>query len=199
MPKQVDHEQRKQNIAEATWRVIVNEGMEGATVRNIAKEAGLSLGALRHDFPSQESLLAYAMNLVKERAGQRIASIAAQDIPAKDKVLGMLLEIVPTDDQTRAEMEVWFVFTAYYSHKRDSFDAQHDGIFSMVKIILAHLDQAGLLKQGARMDMEAEMLYALVDGLAMHALLDPQRLDKERVTRVLESYLDSISHFPAEK
>ncbi len=168
-------------------------------MRNIAKEAGLSLGALRHDFPSQESLLAYAMNLVKERAGQRIASIAAQDIPAKDKVLGMLLEIVPTDDQTRAEMEVWFVFTAYYSHKRDSFDAQHDGIFSMVKIILAHLDQAGLLKQGARMDMEAEMLYALVDGLAMHALLDPQRLDKERVTRVLESYLDSISHFPAEK
>ncbi|WP_114496550.1 TetR/AcrR family transcriptional regulator [Fontibacillus phaseoli] len=196
MPKQVDHEQRKQNIAEATWRVIVNQGMEEATVRNIAKEANLSLGALRHDFPSQESLLAYAMNLVKERAGLRIAAIAAQDLPPKDKVLGMLLEIVPTDEQTRAEMEVWFVFTAYHNHKRDNFDAHHDGISGLIRHILEQLNRLGLLKQEVQMDLEADKLYALVDGLAMHALFDPQRLDKERVTRVLESYLFSIGRFP---
>ncbi|RCX20475.1 AcrR family transcriptional regulator [Fontibacillus phaseoli] len=165
-------------------------------MRNIAKEANLSLGALRHDFPSQESLLAYAMNLVKERAGLRIAAIAAQDLPPKDKVLGMLLEIVPTDEQTRAEMEVWFVFTAYHNHKRDNFDAHHDGISGLIRHILEQLNRLGLLKQEVQMDLEADKLYALVDGLAMHALFDPQRLDKERVTRVLESYLFSIGRFP---
>lgn len=45
MPKQIDHEKRRKQIAEATWRVILERGMEGASARNIAKEAGLSLEA----------------------------------------------------------------------------------------------------------------------------------------------------------
>ncbi len=43
--------------------------MEGATV-NIAQEAGLSLGALRHYFTTQDELLGYAMILVKESGRQ---------------------------------------------------------------------------------------------------------------------------------
>ncbi|MBY6274089.1 MAG: TetR family transcriptional regulator, partial [Bacillaceae bacterium] len=60
MPKIVDHEQRKERIAEACWRVILKRGMKGATVRNIAKEAGLSPGSLRHYFSSQGDLYLYA-------------------------------------------------------------------------------------------------------------------------------------------
>ncbi len=96
-------------------------------------------------------------------------------------------------------MEVWFVFTAHYSYKRDNFNAHHDGILSLIGQILEQLNQLGLLKREVQIDMEAEKLYALVDGLAIHALFDPWRLDKERVTRVLESYLDSIGDFSAEK
>ncbi len=67
MPKIIDHEKRRKQIAEATWRTILERGMEGATVRNIAQEAGLSLGALRHYFTTQDELLGYAMTLVKEK------------------------------------------------------------------------------------------------------------------------------------
>lgn len=41
MPKIVDHEKRRKRIAKAMWKVILKKGMEGATVRNIAQEAGL--------------------------------------------------------------------------------------------------------------------------------------------------------------
>ncbi|MGM0975119.1 MAG: TetR/AcrR family transcriptional regulator [Bacillota bacterium] len=64
MPKKVDHEKQKKVLAKAAWRVIKKEGIEGASVRKIAKEAGLSAGSLRHYFSNQSELLAYSMNLV---------------------------------------------------------------------------------------------------------------------------------------
>jgi len=195
MPKIVDHEKRRKQIAEATWRVILEHGMEGATVRNIAKEAGLSLGALRHYFSTQDELLVYAMKLVKEQATARIDKIARMDLPPKEKVLSILLEIVPANEETRAEMEVWFAFIAHTRHKKDVFDVKHDGVFFGIQRLVNLVNQLGFLRKELDLDIETERLYALVDGIALHALLEPNRVDKERVTKVLEQHLDSICHF----
>lgn len=192
MPKIVDHDERKKLIAEATWRVILKRGMEGATVRNIAEEAGLSLGALRHYFSTQTELIIYAMKLVKEKANARIIEIAMQDLPTKEKVLRILLELVPTNEETMAEMEVWFAFTAHARHHEDLFDAQHDGIFTGVKKLLIQLEKEQLLREDIEIELEAEKLYALIDGIALHAMLEPGRVHKDRIIAVLTHYLDSI-------
>ncbi len=71
MPKIVNHEHRRKLIGEAVWRFILKDGMNGATVRNIAKEAGLTLGSLRHYFNFQEELLVFSMEFVKKRVTER--------------------------------------------------------------------------------------------------------------------------------
>jgi len=192
MPKQVNHEERKQLIAEAMWRVILEQGMAGATLRNVAKEANLSLGSLRHDFPTQEGLLIYAMELVKERATARIMAIAMQELPPKEQVLRILIELIPTTKETLAEMEVWFAFTAHVRHKAEHYNAMHDSIYPNIQKMLGTLKQANLLMEHISIDIEAERLYAVVDGLALHAMLDPARVNLERVTEVLQHHLDSI-------
>lgn len=192
MPKLVDHNKRKEQIAEATWRVILDKGMEGATVRNIAKEAGLSLGSLRHYFSTQDELLEFAMNLVEERATDRINKITTQDMPLKEKILKILLEIVPTNQETMAEMEVWFAFTFHMRHRNNRLKDYDDKIFLGMKNIVNYLHESCLLKENLDKDTEAERLYALVDGLALHALLEPERVNKQRVLTVLESHLDLI-------
>ncbi|TCZ70206.1 TetR family transcriptional regulator [Paenibacillus albiflavus] len=192
MPKQVNHEERKQLIAEAMWRVILEQGMAGATLRNVAKEANLSLGSLRHDFPTQEGLLIYAMELVKERATARIMTVAMQKLPPKEQILRILIELIPTTKETLAEMEVWFAFTAHVRHKAEEFDAMHDSIYPNIQKMLGTLKQANLLMEHIPTDIEAERLYAVVDGLALHAMLDPARVNLERVTEVLQHHLDSI-------
>lgn len=192
MPKQVNHEKRKQQIAEAMWKVILEQGMAGATLRNIAKEANLSLGSLRHDFPTQEGLLEYAMELVKVRATARITKIATIELPPKEMVTRILCELVPTTNETLAEMEVWFAFTAHVRHKKDQFNAYHDGIYTGIQGILDHLGQANLLQDNINKELEAEKLYAIVDGLALHAMLDPDRVDFERVRSIIEQHVNSI-------
>ncbi|MCP3740290.1 TetR/AcrR family transcriptional regulator [Rossellomorea sp. BNER] len=192
MPKIVDHEKRKKLIAEATWRVILERGMEGATVRNIAKEAGLSLGALRHYFSTHDDLLVYAMELVKENAINRIVQISKQDLPPKERVLKILLEIVPTNEITMTEAEVWFAFIAHARHKKNVIDANQDGVYLGVERLVHSLENLELLRDGLDIVVETERLYAIVDGLALHAILEPERLDKEKITRVLTLHLQSI-------
>jgi AcrR family transcriptional regulator len=48
MPKVVDHEQRRGELAAAVWSLASREGLEAVTVRRVAEEAGWSTGALVH-------------------------------------------------------------------------------------------------------------------------------------------------------
>jgi len=47
VPKIVGHDERRLELVDATWRIIARHGMEGATLREIATEAGFAHGALK--------------------------------------------------------------------------------------------------------------------------------------------------------
>ncbi|QTN00582.1 TetR family transcriptional regulator [Sediminibacillus dalangtanensis] len=192
MPKKVNHEQRRNKIAEAAWRVILENGMEGATVRKIAEKAGLSLGALRYYFSNQEDLILYSMRLVKERASERIERIIHRDGSPKQKMLDVLLEIVPTNKQTRAEMEVWFTFVSYARYHPHLLEEEGDGILAAIQLMFEYMETNGLLRPGVDRQLEIERLYAMVDGLALHAMLEPERLTEKQVEKVIASQLEVI-------
>lgn len=192
MPKIVDHDRQKRQIAEAACAIIASEGMAQATVRNIAAKAGMSPGAVRHYFPTQAELFAYAMNLVKERVRARLAKIRESGLAPRELVLRLLGELIPLDPDTSLEMEVWFAYI-YHGKYADGFpDGPQDDLRRGMENLLRDLDRSGLLRPGLDPEVETETLYALVDGLALHAMLDPGRLGRERVIRVLNRYLDTI-------
>lgn len=192
MPKIVDHDLRKRQIAEAACAIIASQGMQQATVRNIAREAGMSLGAVRHYFPTQAELFGYAMNLVKERVANRVAAITTSDLPPRDKVIRVLLELIPLDPDTSLEMHVWFAYIYNGTFSGGFPDGPQDDLRESMDRILQQLDRIGLLRPDVDMAVETEALYALVDGLALHALMEPRRFSRELVTRVLNRYLDTI-------
>lgn len=192
MPKIVDHEERRKQIAEATWRVILRWGMKGATVRKIAQEAGVSLGALRHYFTTQDELLLFAMKLVKEKAAQRIREVEMRDLSPKEMVIQILLEILPVDEQRMAEMEVWFAFVFHQKYRESESEELPQGFYPQVRNLLFYLDQQNLLEEGLDLETEAEKLYAIIDGIAVHAMLETQRLHPERIEQVLRHHIDSI-------
>ena len=99
------------DLAEAVWRVICSDGVERASVRAVAAEAGVSVGSLRHFFPSQSDLLAYAMNLVVERVDARVAAAPAA-ASERQAIEQRLHQLLPLDEPRRTENEVWLAFTA---------------------------------------------------------------------------------------
>jgi AcrR family transcriptional regulator len=71
VPKVVDHDERRVKLIEATWRTIVRDGWDAATMSAIATEAGFANGALRPYFSTKEDLLTAAFNHIFVQTGSR--------------------------------------------------------------------------------------------------------------------------------
>ncbi|AMB59351.1 TetR/AcrR family transcriptional regulator [Microterricola viridarii] len=75
MPKVIDHDQRRRDIIEVTRGLIIQGGIEAATMREIAAEAGFANGALKHYFPGKDDIIqgTYELSLAQMSEVVRLA------------------------------------------------------------------------------------------------------------------------------
>lgn len=189
MPKLVDPAVRRQHLAEAVWRVVRRDGLEGASVRNIAREAGLSSGSLRHMFGTQAELLVFAMNHVVDRIESRLASLDPTGDPRRTAER-FLIELLPLDEERREENNVWLAFTAralvdpaLRQCAEKSYDKLRAGCRRWV------IEIAG---DHADVELEADRLHALLDGLAVHAAARPEAATADRIRATLAMHLNTL-------
>lgn len=194
MPKFVDHEKKKEILAEATWRIIRKEGIERATVRNIAEEAGISTGSMRHYFSTQSELFAFAMKLVSDRVRERVQNIAFTGKPFEDAQT-VLLELLPLDEERSAEMEVWIAFNIKALSDPD-LQALSSQFYEEMMLGITHIIdtfiKVGLAKPTIHREEEIEILYALIDGLAWHSIMQPERVSPEILKNTVFHHLKNL-------
>ncbi|MBM7839838.1 AcrR family transcriptional regulator [Alkalihalobacillus xiaoxiensis] len=190
MPKIVDHEERRKHIAAVTWKVISEQGLRHATSRTIAKEAGLSQGALRHYFSNQESLLQFAIELVKEQLIERIKRLKEKKLEPVEQMNEYLLEFIPTNEQTLLEMEVWFAFVTLAKTEKN-LNPDLVGLQTAIKDVIVFLQNEGVLKE-IDVELEQEKLYALMNGMALNLYLEPAKINREKSKELIRNYLESI-------
>ncbi|QOS79763.1 TetR family transcriptional regulator [Paenibacillus sp. JNUCC31] len=194
MPKIVDHEKQRIIVADAAIRVIRDNGLDHATVRNIAKEAGLSVGSMRHYFATQAELFAFCMNLFAERVQQRVEALQMTDSVLQN-MKHLLLQFLPLDEDRKIEMEVWFSFSAkvlVYPELQKLSDQMHQGMYRAAQFVIQELQKQGMARTGMDAEIETERLYALVDGLAIHMLMQPERLTVQKVENVIGQHLSML-------
>lgn len=68
MPKLVDHEAMKQEIAANSVEYFLEKGYQAASMRDIARITGISKSGLYHYFPTKESLFQFCGSFLKEKA-----------------------------------------------------------------------------------------------------------------------------------
>lgn len=194
MPKIVDHEKRKQHIAEAVWRLVRREGIDGASVRRVAEEAGLTLGALRHYFDAQHDLLAYAMRLLIERVGARIERLPLSGELRAD-IETIVAQLVPLDEERLAEAEVWLAFAGKAVPDpaiRALSEEAHKALYEGFKRMIVALCERGLARPGLDPELEARLLHALVDGLVVHHTIYAEHLAPAGLMRIVSAHLDGL-------
>ena len=188
----MDPVKRRRDVAEAVWRVVRSEGLDRASVRKVAHEAGLSMGSLRHYFNSQSELRIFAMRMVIERIEQRISTLQEPEDPLQ-AARTVLAELLPLDAERQAENEVWLAFTARASVdpelralRDEAYDLLHDACHRWVR----RLRPAGAVVD---VDLEGDRLFALLDGLAVHAAMRPEQATAKRLLAVLTHHLDHVA------
>lgn len=195
MPKVVDHDQRRREIAAAMWRILLRDGMGAVTVRALAEEAGWSVGAIRHYFKSQDELILFAM-------GEMLVSIAGRmgwlnsDNPDRAVLQNAIEEMLPLDRQRRVEAQIWFaLLTRRIANPQVAVKA-HDldlVVRSTVRQVLLELATANLLSAGRDLEVEAVRLHALIDGLALHGLSEPPLDSPAAIRAAISTHLRDLS------
>lgn len=219
MPKIVDHDARRAELAQALWRVVARSGLDSASVRVVAAESGWSVGAVRYYFSTQAELARFAMEamarsvtgrivaLYADESGHRRSSADPTDLEPADladpaarraRALETLAQLLPLDEDRRVEVLVWLEFVA-----RARFDPSLDeprslaweGSRHLTRLALA--DAAGLelpRLDGSTLPPAAEEasldLHLTVDGLAVQATTYPEQWPPEQQLAALERSLD---------
>lgn len=191
----VDHEQRRREIAEALWRVVLRDGAGAVSVRTVAAEAGTAPSALRHYFTTQDELLAFGLRSMIERGNARFER-DAPGLPGIEQVRLALEQFLPLDEERRAEAVVYLAFLGR-AHAdpglRTVYEDAATEIGAVLREVVEGLAAVGALGAGRDVEVEVGRLAALLDGLTMHGALLADRYPPEHLRAVLRRHLADLA------
>ncbi|MDI1463117.1 TetR/AcrR family transcriptional regulator [Catellatospora sp. KI3] len=157
MPKIVDHEARRALVAETAVRIIGTRGIEAASVRVVAAEAGVSAGAVQRCFATRQELLRFVLHHLNARFTARVLARMARTPDPADQAVGLRMiidEMLPLDDERRLTSAATTALLAYSATEPAAADimrAAYAGAYTFFE---------------RAFDREAAItLYALVSGL----------------------------------
>lgn len=194
MPKTVDHEARRRELADAAIQVIAREGLAATTLAMIATASGWSIGSIRHYFQTKNELIESALWRVGERVDERIRRRTAGGMTLAD-LRTAVLELLPLDAAGREESRVWLAFAAQAAVEPDLAAAAEDAARRLQEPLADRFREAartGELRSDIDPEHEADRLRVLRDGLDLQLLTTPTRTSKARALQMLDEHLAAL-------
>ncbi|MFC7529798.1 TetR/AcrR family transcriptional regulator [Actinoplanes sp. GCM10030250] len=185
MPRKVDRQERRTQIADALMRVAAEQGLEAVSLRHVAAEAGVSAGMVQHYFRTKDEMMRFALDVVRDRGEARVtAAIEALGPTPPPRLLlrTLLTALLPLDEESRADGRVALAFLAYTAVRPATAPALREGTAQMVAFITTLLPTTDKTR--------AAGLLALMEGLGMY-LLGGQYTDDQALT-ALDTHLNLL-------
>ena len=174
MPKIVDHDARRLELVEVTWRVIARRGFDGVTLRDVAAEAGFANGALKPYFPTRASLMRATFTYVFGRTNARIEN-ATRGLGGLDALRSFALEVLPLDADRLDEARVVIPFWQMAIHEREFAEVNDEAMAQWRELIRGWILEGigdGSLRRGIEVAQAAESLLTFLLGAQVVAVLD---------------------------
>ncbi|MFD9339125.1 TetR/AcrR family transcriptional regulator [Streptomyces sp. NPDC060028] len=197
MPKRVDHEERRTQIAEALVRVAGRRGLHAVGMRDVAAEAGVSLRLVQYYFQTKEKLLFYGLQHLTDRftarVGARLAA-AGPDPGPRATIEALLLASLPVDEESRT-FHLLYSSYSILSVTDEALAAQPfvdnpDAAENALTGLLERAQAQGLADPGADARTEAISLLAMAATLGTGILVGQR--DSASAVAVLHHHLDRI-------
>lgn len=190
----VRRERRRVEIVNATWRIIARKGIEHATMREIAAEAGLANGALKPYFPAKDDLLTAAFEHVFNRTNERIAA-SVSGKRGLSALVALCREVLPLDEERVNEARIVVPFWQNAMTDQDKVRFHAESLDQWRTAIVAYLEQArqaGEITSPVRSEDVAEQLLTLMVGAQVLAALSDHAEPPGRFDAQLHSYLELL-------
>ena len=195
MPKIVDHDQRRREIAESVLDIVAAEGVPAATLRRVAAESGFAMSTIQHYFETTQAMLRFALAMLERRKAERIAArvYAEWHNGPRAVIEGVFDEVLPL---TPERLRVATIGVAYYVAWRQDRELRAVLVQDVPAAIAGF---AAVVREGQRLgqidptrdaDREAKLLFTFADALAANIVIGYQQADEAQHTAAY--YLDRL-------
>lgn len=189
MPKVVDMDERRAELAAAAAQLIARAGVGAATMRDVAAEAGWTTGVLTHYFADKRELLLFTF---RASLARRHANREARGPQVPTEALLHALEgALPLDEEGRRHWMVTIAFCAQAAGDEELSEAQRDA-YREFRTRLTELVAECDLPFDDEARAVAERLIAVADGIAVQALFDPASWPADRQLATLHASIGSL-------
>jgi AcrR family transcriptional regulator len=193
-------EQSKANTRErllvAARRVFARSGFHGASVEEIASEAGFSTGALYSNFGGKEDLFLVLMEREIDEHAREIADAVSARASVSERATGGARQWMTMIER---EPDVLLLFMEFWAYGvRDAgVRPKVAARFAQVRELLTRLIADGVREFDLELDIPAEQLAvaidALADGIARQKLADPEAVPDDLMGKVLSLLLSGAT------
>lgn len=174
MPRQIDHEQRRQQIGEAVCAIVAEGGVTAASLRNVAARAGVSMGAVQRCFDTAGDMIGFALDQLNHDVAARVqAAIGrARDPSARVALQAGAQEIalLGTDTDTA---RMWLAFHAHLSDSAVVTRLRVDEASALDAVIelIEYGQRTDEIRAGLDPTDAGRLLMATLDGIVLQRAL----------------------------
>ena len=183
-------EARRQRILDGARACFARHGYEGATVRRLEEEIGMSRGAIFHHFQDKESLF---LAVAEDDVAAMVATVAKQGLV---QVMRDLLDraSVPSPDGAEPEVAGWLGTQLEVSRRLRTdpefakrWAARTDAIAAATRDRLSRQRDNGSVRSDVDLAILAQFLELAYDGLVLHLAMGRPFADLGRVLDLVET------------
>lgn len=189
MPKIVDHEARRERIAEAALDQIGRHGLDRVRLADIGRAVGATTGTVTHYFDGKDALLAAALDRLAGRLYDEIEETDGKDFFAD------LTRALPVDAQGRRDWRVWLCYWGR-AISDDELASRHNSHYARIHAAIAESLAQAQAEGDVNPDVPAEDLadaiITAVDGIGTRAALAPRAWPAARQKALLETMLGPL-------
>jgi AcrR family transcriptional regulator len=173
MARQADHIERRRRFAAAALNVITRDGLEGLTLREVAREAGFTTGALTHYFQSKDEVLIAASEYAAEQVRVPMEEVALGS-SAREALRLLLYTALPATTVMKGRWRFWVAFWERAAHSprvNEVMRERYREWSSRVSALIRRAQEQGEARRDLDADLVARELVALIDGIGVQVLI----------------------------
>jgi AcrR family transcriptional regulator len=175
----------REELLEAAGRAIGRAGIDAVRLRDVAREAGMSIGALQHHFETRDAMVLEAVEAVARATVDTAARAERDGDDAWSSLVGVVRSLNLTAEP-RLDAATWIELCAVASRDekfmpavRSVLEAWHD---ILRRIVDRGVEEGAFAPALPRQDA-VEAIVALCDGVMVAAAAEPEGMRPDEVER----------------
>lgn len=181
MPIEVDITQRLATIADATLDIVATSGIDGVSIRAVAKRIGGSTTLVTNYLPTREALLRNAVEHATRAWDEEEAQFAG-DLPEKERLAAMARWACTTTGNDEVLRRLFMEILGRSGQESETLQV----LSTDARRGREQLVRAAALAGAADVEFTADIMHLVLRGFYVSSLEDPERWNSESVTPLID-------------